>query len=282
MQIILAIHIDSTDRYENCSVLIDYLTKLGYSIILSEVDDLPKFCMSYANYHNVKCIWSQSNGLQPHSQAINQSIPLITDENCVLWDIDCFITKEMIETGIKQLEKYDLICTGESWECLDRKCIPYIKQSIKQFSNITSLDQFIVRRRKDPNGGIRFIKSNVLKYSRGFNPVLKYWGGDDEEFYQRLVKLGFRVGRMNGKVYHVEHEVDPTSQDHQKQYSQHMYVEKVLSMNAEQTLNYYALAGSARATPLGMGEVFSDSFPMLSKEDAEVFYKKAKSLWEEC
>ncbi|WP_448207051.1 tetratricopeptide repeat protein [Azospirillum sp. sgz302134] len=72
--------------------------------------------------------------------------------------------------------------------------------------------RFALMHRNSPGGGAFFDRATLLE-SGGYNENFVSWGYEDDEIVERLRRLGLRVERVPGPLYHLEHARPENSSD---------------------------------------------------------------------
>ena len=89
-------------------------------------------------------------------------------------------------------------------------------------------------------GFCQFINTESYKRAYWENEEFVSWGPEDAERFLRFYKLGYKVGRLAGRVYHLEHSRGADSGSENPQMTANLELwEDLKAMNCEELNSYY-------------------------------------------
>ena len=232
---LIALRIDSEDRISNLDISTSYL-KYHFpnsEIILSEIDDTSKI---KDRYKDCTHIFTESKDFFCKTKAYNIAANNSKKPVLCLYDADVILKDSVIEKCAELLRKkevdilypyngnfYDVpkeyhktIDTEKKLDCVDlAKC------------NLLNPRSY---------GGAVFIDRNVFFDAGGTNENINI-GYEDDEIYYRYQKLGYRMGRLNTVLHHLNHERTITSFENNPhaEYNKTQFY-RILNMNKQELL----------------------------------------------
>lgn len=232
----IPVRIDSPDRLYNINYTVEYLLRnFDTNVIVYENGPEPR----YSNRNQVKHIFEQNNSFFHRTRYLNAMARIATTPLIANYDCD-------VVFPLKQVQKaYQLLQNGEI-DCI----YPYdgyfvnIPQVVTQTKakdyNVDSLnpDQY-QNFGKSSMGGAVFWNKKVFIEGGMENEHFLSWGCEDWERYRRYVKLGYRVGRVKGPLYHINHARSQDSSEANPHYQKNVdEFQKIDQMNNEQLAEY--------------------------------------------
>lgn len=206
---LLPVRIDSDDRLENLHMVCAYLDcYLEVGIIVLEADAVKKVDVkdlpTNVEYHFVK----DENPSFHRTKYINSLMHLSSSEIVIIHDVDAIVPIGQITKAI------DLVKRREA-----EVCYPYdgnfisvdilIKSIFGKTYDVNfferNLGKLDIVSRRSVGGSIVLQKKAYLSIG-GENEYLTSWGPDDVERYKRFRKLGLRIRRVVGNLYHLPHQ----------------------------------------------------------------------------
>ena len=92
---------------------------------------------------------------------------------------------------------------------------------------------------KSSMGGALFLNRQVFIDSGMENEYFISWGAEDWERFRRFVKLGYRVGRVKGPLFHIDHARKQDSNENNPYYQRNVAeYQKVDTLSVEQLKEY--------------------------------------------
>lgn len=234
---IIPILIDSDDRINNYNIVIDYLLKnFDTNIIVCESDK--ESHEEILKKDGVEYMFVKNEGLFHRTKLLNIMTKKAKTNIIVNYDIDVIF-------NIRQyVEARDAIKSGDFDICYPyggnfvniRK---YYFQQIKD-NNLDGidLDQCEISNPNSYGGAIFFNKEKYIQAGLE-NERFISWGFEDNERIERLVKLDFKLARIQGQLYHLDHERKINSTPEQPNYNDNIneYM-KVAKMTKNELINY--------------------------------------------
>ena len=237
----IPVRIDSKDRYENLICIINYLLLGGATniIVYENGPEINKFV--YVHKH-VKIIREVNNGPFHRTQYLNKMAKLATTKLIANYDCDVMFP-------YKQLHKaYDILLNDEAdivfpYDGLFVNIPRHLlkdKASCVHEANVECLkpDDY-PNFGKNSMGGALFWKRDVFIKGGMENENFISWGAEDWERIRRFTKLGYRIGRVKGPLYHIDHSRTQDSNESNPYYQRNVVeFQKVDAMNKEQLESY--------------------------------------------
>lgn len=233
----IPVKIDHEDREKNLKVVVDYLVKhFNTSIMICEQDTekVPEILDGY-KFDYIKV--NREDGLIHRTRQLNVMAKQATTPYIANYDADViFSVPQYVKTmELLRKDKADGV-------------FPYagrfedVEKSVHVlFRN--SLDIEVIKEHhlhlNHPNslGGAIFWNRKKFLEGGGENENFISWGWEDNERFNRFTKLGYRIKRVDGILYHLNHHrghnSSPKNPEHTK--NQHRY-NKIMSLNKEQLL----------------------------------------------
>lgn len=126
-------------------------------------------------------------------------------------DDDLELEKDVISDCIRTIDKFDFLAIPELPFGID------FRAKCHQFEKLAYLDGFL------PVEGARFFPKKLLQLVGGYDSGLV--GAEDWELTQRLLKLGYNIGRIKSRVNHNDGKYDFIKTLKKKYYYGHVYRE---------------------------------------------------------
>jgi predicted glycosyltransferase involved in capsule biosynthesis len=207
LDIIISLKVDSVDRINNLDIIMEFLkNNIECNIILTESDTSPKLKDRYECdyiFNQVDEFFNRQKGLNigvKHSNA-----PIIAH-----YDADIFMNPAQL------IKAFNLINSGE-YDIV----YPYDGRFYdvpKKYHEYTSKIEEIPLNEctlfnSDSVGGVVFFKRDVFINGGGANENFKGLGYEDNEIYTRYSKLAYKIARVSGPLYHLNHIRTETAYD---------------------------------------------------------------------
>jgi len=150
---------------------------------------------------NTDNIWNKSH-------ALNIGIKAAKGKYIATIDCDIILTKNFFKE-INKLLKKDTFIISLDVRRIDliglRGNIPerYIKYFSKPWAEI---NRKIIYQNHNANGGIQLFSKEWIEKVRGYDENLIYWGGIDNDLYERALMDKLIIINLNKTIYHQEHE----------------------------------------------------------------------------
>lgn len=227
MTVLIPVRIDSMIRLENLLAVVEYL--LAYyevNIMVSEAASynnhvLQRLLPSSVQYSFVK----DNDPVYYRTKYINEMMKTVQTDFVAVWDADVILPVRQVIESFQLLEKH-----------LYNVVYPYngtfydtsiaIRQMYIETPHITLLEELAPMMSslygKGSFGGVFMIDSKKYTMSGMENLAFYGWGAEDWERYERWKNLGYRIGRVQGDLYHLWHPRDMNGKynsDRQRRYS---------------------------------------------------------------
>lgn len=217
----IPVRIDSKDRFDNIHYIIDYLTaNFDTNIIVFE--NGPKQNLNLDK--SIKYVFIENTGSFHRTKYLNDMAKLA--ETKFIANYDCDVT-----FPVKQVLK--------AYNLLQENAVDFIYPYDGLFVNIVraTLDSEITNFNMDPAGlnperyqnfgrnsmgGALFWNKKSFVEGGMENEKFVSWGCEDWERFHRFTKLGYRVGRVKGPLYHISHSRTQESNETNPFYQQNL------------------------------------------------------------
>ena len=241
---IIPVCIESTDRLNNAKTVLGYLNHhFNTNVIIHELVNgetkLP-FLNDFKNL-NITHILEQSDMSTYHrTKQLNIMIDLVETEVIVNYDIDVLLP---VDTYIKSV---NMILNNESdvvypyGDGVFQKRVFTIFDRNKLNFDLNNIEMGDYDMWNAKCGHCLFINTKKYRQCGGENELFIAYGPEDSERYDRFNKLGYKVGRVNDYVYHLEHSRTPFSDSNNKHFNDNNHLYKKLSiMSKDEIIDYY-------------------------------------------
>jgi len=207
------IRFTTEDRKRNIKLVLEYILKyFDTNIIVAEEDKeshFPEVSETINGWGGDNCdyIFMESDKeYMNKTKAFNQIFYRVKTPIYVLQDADVICSPEMYLEAANRIRKRRCdFCYS-----FDGRCHDVGEELVAEFAE--SLDYGLFTNEnthrfstQSPGGSI-FIDSQVYTVGGMDNENMKAWGYDDDERVSRFRKLGFKVDRVEGTLYHLTHE----------------------------------------------------------------------------
>ena len=207
---LIPIRLDSIVRLENLILSIDYLYKhFCCNIIVVEASNhdsliAKRLVSPKATYIHIE----DFDNIFYRTKYINYLTQLSETKYIAIWDADIIISKEQIvqalhllNEGVEVVFPYD----GRFYDTSEILREIYInKRDIRIFKR--NINKMFLRYGDDAVGGAIFLNKESYLYSGMENIDFYGWGPEDYERYLRWKKLGLKMSRVDGPLFHLSHE----------------------------------------------------------------------------
>ena len=253
---IIPIRIESPDRLRNVITTTAFLLEnFDTNIIIKEVDSesvfqrdalpiLEKIIDTDNIWINFNHIFERSDEPLFHRQRVLNEMVMESDTEVVVnYDCDAILPVESYKLAYKGIMEgiYDVVYPYGSGmyqkqvKATDVTVSKFLETGDYEFLNAVSKDH------TSDFGWVQFFRRKVYIEGGLENENFKAYAPEDKERYYRFNKLGYRVGRVENYVYHLEHArgenswfTNPHMQSNMEEW------EKIQSMDREKLLDYYS------------------------------------------
>lgn len=232
LTLLIPVRIDTRQRMENLEGVLEYYHRYGFRILLGEEDVKPKcdfltYRFPHLDYH----FFSSNQTYFYRTQVLNTLIRKATTRYVANYDCDVFFPQEQVDKAIGMLNNgYDVVYPydGRFYNVLR----PHLKDILNNRFD-ASLRGWVMN--ASSNGGAIFFNRESYMKGGGENEHFISWGSEDNERFYRFQTLGFKIGRVDGMCYHIDHPRGRNSMDSNPYYRQcQEEYGRVTSMNREQ------------------------------------------------
>jgi len=251
---LLPCRIESEDRLRNVVTSVTYILKNfpESKVILKEVDTHSHFkfralptIQNYADISQLTHIFEKNDEKFFHKTRILNDLLVASDTEIVYnHDVDVIVPENSVVTAYNAIKDhadavYPFGCGVYQW------AVNYPEPIFEQFLNsnfdINVLDGLRYRVASSIGWG-QMIKRKVEIEIGLWNENFISWGAEDCEFYFRLNCLGYKVGRVNGDIYHFEHGRTFNSHYHNPKFmDNHNLWQKIRTFDHHDVKAYYSL-----------------------------------------
>jgi len=237
---VIPVKIDSTKRLFNLNLIIDYL--LNYfdtNIIVGEegsnkCKNIGDKCLYYSFNYNINFFH--------RTRLLNDLYKLCDTEVICNYDSDVLLEVD------KYTKSTDIISNGEFDVVFPYSGIFYdVREQYHQtIRNKLSIDflsglRHHIRNHMSVGGAIFFNKESLFDVGLE-NENFKSWGYEDLERIYRFEKMGYRITRLNGNLYHLVHPKGSDSNKNNVFYeSNRLELEKIKAMSKNELIKYIGI-----------------------------------------
>lgn len=206
----IPVKFESKDRLDNFFLSLKYLNRFfKTNVIIGEQDKeyLDNLFLQYYDNLNISRLKYQIKDTFERTRLLNDMAHMATTPYIVNWDCDVFMHPEQILKAVQALRenKVDGVYPYDGqFLRVNRQWIPRFQQAfdVSIFKNVTFKEIGQV----SFGGAIIWNREKFLE-GGGENQYFVHYGPEDMERYERFKKLGYRIGRVVGALYHINHSV---------------------------------------------------------------------------
>lgn len=215
---LLPCRIESEDRLRNVITSVTYLLSRfpESKVILKEVDSHSHFnyralpsIKNYVDVSNLHHIFEESEESFFHkTRILNDLLCESTSDIVYNYDVDIVVPSNSIIYSYDAISKnhcdvvYPFGCGVFQW------AVDYSLEKMEKFISSNFDLEYVrsfSRRESSTIGWGQMLKRDAYINGYMWNENFISWGAEDCEFYYRMNALGYKVGRVNGDIYHFEH-----------------------------------------------------------------------------
>lgn len=235
----IPVRIDSEQRKRNLEIVVKYLnTHFDTNILVGEESKSPDLkyfetdC-DYIHYQTDDSMMRRTHVLNLLAREANTPI-IVNYDTDVLLPIKQYVNSAVL---IRKNE-FDMVYPYDG-RFLNVKSDDIINSIATNMEVDNIPDRFLQSMRTDSVGGAIFWNKEKFIEGGMENENFVSWGYEDDERLIRFKKLGFRISRWPGVLYHLNHPSSPNSASVHKFYSNNKEeFERIRRMNKEQILEY--------------------------------------------
>lgn len=250
---LLPCRIESEDRLRNVITSVTYLLKKfpESNVLVKEVDSHSHFkhralptIKKYVDTSNLNHIFENSDEKFFHkTRILNDLLCESTNEIVYNYDVDVVIPAKSIIFSYDAIKKdhcdviYPFGCGVFQWAV--EYSLERMEEFISKDFDLEYIRQFSQRQSSTIGWG-QMLKRKVYIEGYMWNENFISWGAEDCEFYYRMNSLGYRVGRVNGDIYHFEHSRTFNSHYHNPKFmDNHNLWQWFRSQDKDSIIKYY-------------------------------------------
>lgn len=251
---IIPVRIESNDRYRNLFLSVGYLLKntTGKIIIMEsdKVQYVPKILDLIKNSASDIDIENRVHYIHEYSEdsifhrtrLLNQMLIQSNTEIVVNYDCDVLLPLSSYKKASDMIlhEDYDLVYPFRFGDGAQLRVV-LTDQSLVEFEETSDLSVLKGFEWRSEHGFCQFFKKQ--SYFNGYcenEDDMIGWTCDDQERFYRFDKLGYKIGRVDDRVYHLEHMRTNTSTSQNEFFMRgENAFEKIKKMTKEELINYY-------------------------------------------
>lgn len=212
LSLIISLKIESEDRLKNLETTLLYIQNtLDVEIILVEQDTKSKIELS--DRVKYKHVFINTDEFFNRQRGVNLGVKYATKNVIFHYDLDVLFETAQIRKA------YELICSGK-YDVIypyDGRFFDVPRQyhnGIKTSTTLShiNLEDCSLLHPQSVGGAVMFNK-DVFIMGGGTNENFKGLGYEDNELFDRFLKLDYKVGRVRGPLYHLTHSRHDTSFD---------------------------------------------------------------------
>lgn len=191
----IPVRLDSYERSENLRVSREY--------ILDNFDTTVLVGEQAPRQIDYSILYEFPEGFFYKTKLLNELYKLSQTPIIVSYDCDVIIPVEQLVAAANQIKNgYDFVYPYDSnFYDVNREYIPYL--SSQRFSDIPN--DKIESLSTVSYGGCCFFNKERYREAGYTNQNFKSWGLEDTEIWYRLMKLKYRLDRVPGVLYHMNH-----------------------------------------------------------------------------
>lgn len=211
----IPVSIESEDRKNNLTLILDYIGKyFTTNVIVCESSDTMKikefWKPEWSSFVRVLFAENKTQFFYK-TKLLNELAKMSTTDIIVSYDSDVLLTPDLYVNAANAIrdKTYDFCYPFN-------KPLKHIKkenfQLIRDTLNIPLIDPHTeITHPGVPPGGCFFMNREKFILAGMENENMISWGPEDQERLYRVRKLGYKVGSLNGFLYHLDHHITPNS-----------------------------------------------------------------------
>lgn len=235
---IVPIRIDSEDRLINYNIIIEYLTSLFKTNIIVCESDKESHEEKLKIHEDIKYIFHKTDDDYFHRTMILNLMTKESKTNIVCnYDTDVIFSEEQYIESIEAINNGDTLVFpyGGKFMSLPKEMFYLVKE--KRINEIKESDMIMAH----PNslGGAFFFNKEKYTEAGLENENFISWGFEDNERVTRLIKLGHKISRVKGMLYHLDHDRTMNSAPNHLYYNNNISeFNKIQSMGISELKDY--------------------------------------------
>jgi hypothetical protein len=259
VSVVISVQIDSSDRLRNLKLFLKYFETffVNYEIIVVEQDSASQIDLLLKEMPGVVHYFVESDICHSRGRNLDLGAQLSERKYLLLSDLDCFVHPSAIERALSMIaDGSDFVWpfngitvqirSGAITDDLD---FGLLLQKMPYFPKLYEIrppdyDQAEIEPMYgtmfwDTTGGLLCCIRQKFFMAGAFNENFLSYGGEDEEFYHRVHKLGYKCNRVDGvNLFHFEHMRNLSSVKNNFYGAQINELERVKAMDAQDLRRY--------------------------------------------
>ena len=202
---IIPIKIDSYDRLNNYNIIINHLTSLFDTNIIVCESDTESHEDKLKIHKNIEYVFHKSDGKTFHRTMILNLMTKMSKTNIVCnYDTDVIFPEQQYINAVKKIKDGNTLVFpyGGQFMNVPKKFFDIIKEN--RFYDLHENELELSH--PSSVGGAFFFDKEKYTVTGLENENFISWGFEDNERIVRLTKLGHRVARVPGMLFHLDHE----------------------------------------------------------------------------
>lgn len=210
LSILILIRTETVDRLENVLAVVRFITKnMPYQVSILECTPFCNGILQRLLPKEIKYTFIEDHDPVLHrTYYINQMASEAKTPFITIWDADIVIAPHQVFRAMEMLQhgEADFVIPYEK-QALDTT--PILRRLFLQDEKWEILEQnkdkMIEMYAPNPLGGVFIANSASYKMAGLENEDFYGWGMEDGERYYRWLKLGYKIRRVPGPLYHLSH-----------------------------------------------------------------------------
>lgn len=237
LTITIPVSFDHSDRKENLELCIVYLlTKFNVKIVVGEQGgNAFEYLSKYCEYRHFDL------EVFHRTKMLNEMAASATTEFVANYDCDVFLSPIQILEAMHRLRQGDDICYPYDGDFL------HVERNGNFHTLADSLDLGVfaklkTRATRNSKGGAVFVNKKRFFDAGGENERMVNHAPEDLERWERFTKLGLKVSRVKGSIFHMEHwrGVNSHTEGHRHSKENQTEFTKIKSLGQQQLKEYIA------------------------------------------
>jgi len=236
---------DTDDRIRNFMATLGYMAhNLDTNFIIYEDGPEAKFNHLAVQIPNCRYHFNKNNDELFHRTLIlNEMVKMTNTPFLVNLDVDCIVHLPVYQDAVNKLrnDEYDIMTGFSSLTYTVPKTL-HEKIATKKNIDWLTIQHCVPANKVDfACGGIVWWQKKKLLEIKGDHQGLISWAPEDQERVYRAQKLGYRYGRVEGTLFHLDHARLTNSWMNHKMFKQNEEeFEKIKAMSVEELRAYVA------------------------------------------
>jgi hypothetical protein len=239
----IPISIESEDRQNNLTILLDYLSKnFTTNVIVCECSQQMKvknfWKPEWSEFCKLLFVESKSPVFYK-TKLLNIMALKSKTEIIVSYDSDVLLYPKAYEEAANKIRSKELdFCYpfNKPLKHITKENLPKLKKDL----NLKSIEDVSFSKHPGvPPGGCFFMNLSKFKEAGMENENMISWGPEDQERLERVKILGYKVGSLDNELYHMDHIITQNSFYTNPFYEKNLQeFEKVKKMHKQELRNY--------------------------------------------